>query len=134
MKDVIQKMLFFNSRAGRELWANKPRDVQDQDIKDREDDLQSLQNEIDLLKMQMEYVKNHADTFLEEANKFEAENKKLKAENKMRLINLHTALDDIKQAKIDVLNELKEKAISLSAIETYHICNLVDKMIEELKK
>lgn len=41
----------------------------------------------------------------------------------------------VKQAKIDVLNELKEKAISLPAIETYHVCNLVDEVIkEQLKK
>ena len=36
-----------------------------------------------------------------------------------------------KQAKIDVLNELKVKAVSLSAIETYHICNLVDELLKE---
>lgn len=39
-----------------------------------------------------------------------------------------------KQAKIDVLNELAVKAVSLSAIETYHICNLVDELIKEIKK
>lgn len=44
-------------------------------------------------------------------------------------------LAQVKQAKIDVLNELKEKAISLPAIETYHVCNLVDEVIkEQLKK
>ena len=37
----------------------------------------------------------------------------------------------VKQAKIDVLNELKVKAVSLSAIETYHICNLVDELLKE---
>ena len=36
-----------------------------------------------------------------------------------------------KQAKIDVLNELTVKAVSLSAIETYHICNLVDELLKE---
>ena len=35
------------------------------------------------------------------------------------------------QAKIDVLNELTVKAVSLSAIETYHICNLVDELLKE---
>ena len=39
-----------------------------------------------------------------------------------------------KQAKIDVLNELTVKAVSLSAIETYHICNLVDELKAELIK
>lgn len=36
-----------------------------------------------------------------------------------------------KQAKIDVLNELTVNAVSLSAIETYHICNLVDELLKE---
>ena len=39
-----------------------------------------------------------------------------------------------KQAKIDVLNELTVKAVSLSAIETYHICNLVDELLKEYKE
>ena len=39
-----------------------------------------------------------------------------------------------KQAKIDVLNELTVKAVSLSAIETYHICNLVDELLKEYEK
>ena len=38
------------------------------------------------------------------------------------------------QAKIDVLNELTVKAVSLSAIETYHICNLVDELLKEYKE
>ena len=42
--------------------------------------------------------------------------------------------EEIKQAKIDVLNELTVKAVSLSAIETYHICNLVNELIKEIVK
>ena len=37
----------------------------------------------------------------------------------------------VRQAKIDVLNELTVKAVSLSAIETYRICNLVDELLKE---
>ena len=39
----------------------------------------------------------------------------------------------IKQTKIDVLNKVKERAVGLAAIETYHICNLIDKLIEEVQ-
>lgn len=39
----------------------------------------------------------------------------------------------VKQAKIDVLNELTERAVGLAAIETYHICNLIDKIIKEVQ-
>lgn len=42
--------------------------------------------------------------------------------------------EKIKQAKIVVLNKVKERTVGLTAIETYHICNLIDKMIEELTK
>lgn len=60
-----------------------------------------------------------------------AENKQLKTECAL----LDDELRIARQNTIDVLNELKEKAVSLSAIETYHICNLVDEMIkEQLKK
>ena len=38
-----------------------------------------------------------------------------------------------KQAKIDVLNELTERAVGLAAIETYHICNLIDELIKEVQ-
>lgn len=37
----------------------------------------------------------------------------------------------VKQAKIDVLNEVKERAVGLAAIETYHICNLIDELLKE---
>lgn len=49
--------------------------------------------------------------------------------------NMKSVLEiEKKQAKIDVLNELTVKAVSLSAIETYHICNLVDELIKEYKE
>ena len=39
----------------------------------------------------------------------------------------------VKQAQIDVLNKVKERAVGLAAIETYHICNLIDKIIKEVQ-
>ena len=39
----------------------------------------------------------------------------------------------IKQAQIDVLNKVKERAVGLAAIETYHICNLIDELIKEVE-
>ena len=38
-----------------------------------------------------------------------------------------------KQAKIDVLNKVKERAVGLATIETYHICNLIDELIKEIE-
>ena len=39
----------------------------------------------------------------------------------------------VKQAQIDVLNKVKERAAVLAAIETYHICNLIDEIIKEVQ-
>lgn len=38
-----------------------------------------------------------------------------------------------KQVQIDVLNKVKERAVGLAAIETYHICNLIDELIKEVQ-
>ena len=40
---------------------------------------------------------------------------------------------EVKQAKIDVMNKAKERAVGLAAIETYHICNLIDEIIKEVQ-
>ena len=40
---------------------------------------------------------------------------------------------DIRQAQIDALNKLKERAVGLPAIETHHICNLIDELIKEVE-
>ena len=39
----------------------------------------------------------------------------------------------VKQAQIDVLNKVKERAVGLATIETYHICNLLDELIKEVE-
>lgn len=79
-------------------------------------------------------------------DRYKAEIERLKAENeeltKVVSSKVYDLIDNTKeiadareawekQAKIDVLNELTVKAVSLSAIETYHICNLVDELLKE---
>ena len=59
-----------------------------------------------------------------------AENKQLKTECAL----LDDELRIARQDTIDVLNKLRVKAVSLSAIETYHICNLVDELLKEYKE
>jgi len=39
--DGLEMLLFFNQRAGRELWQEKSKDVQDKDIAKAEEILQS---------------------------------------------------------------------------------------------
>lgn len=56
-----------------------------------------------------------------------AENKQLKTECAL----LDDELRIARQDTIDVLNKVKERAVGLAAIETYHICNLVDELLKE---
>lgn len=58
-----------------------------------------------------------------------AENKQLKTECAL----LDDELRNARQDTIDVLNKVKERAVGLAAIETYHICNLIDELLEEYK-
>ena len=46
---------------------------------------------------------------------------------------VNSGYGNIKQAQIDVLNKAKERAVGLAAIETYHICNLIDELIKEVQ-
>lgn len=48
-------------------------------------------------------------------------------------IEIERLKEEKKQAQIDVLNKVKERAVGLAAIETYHICNLIDKIIKEVE-
>lgn len=65
-----------------------------------------------------------------EIKRLEKENEQLKAK-----LNVRLTCDFVKtaqkQAKIDVLNKVKERAVGLAAIETYHICNLIDDLLRE---
>ena len=45
--DKLEMLIFFNQRSGRELWANKPTSVQDEDIANAE---MVLKSAIELLK------------------------------------------------------------------------------------
>ena len=43
--EILSKWdFFYGQRAGRELWADKPRDVQDQDIADFNRDMETITN------------------------------------------------------------------------------------------
>lgn len=61
-------------------------------------------------------------------NKVEEEINQLKTECTL----LDDELRNARQETINVLNKLKERAVvRLAAIETYHICNLIDELIKE---
>lgn len=62
-----------------------------------------------------------------EIKRLEKENKQLKTECAL----LDDELRIARQDTIDVLNKVKERAVGLAAIETYHICNLIDELLKE---
>ena len=53
--DGLEMLRFFNQRAGRELWADKPHDVQEQDISNADVIYASA---IAMLKEQQELIEN----------------------------------------------------------------------------
>lgn len=66
--------------------------------------------------------------------KLEQKNKRLCEENIEQYKKLKKQeRKTVKQSQIDVLNKVKERAVGLAAIETYHICNLIDELINEVK-
>lgn len=44
--DILDKMEFFNQRAGRELWFSKPKNIQDKDIENYNRDIETLKEYI----------------------------------------------------------------------------------------
>lgn len=44
--DILDKMKFFNQRAGRELWLDKPKNIQDKDIENYNKDINTLKEYI----------------------------------------------------------------------------------------
>ena len=120
-------------------------------IAEQEKEIERLKDEDTRLTEKLKQVLLAVDTVKEmtamcNIDKQNAEIERLKAENeeltKVVSSKVYDLIDNAKeiadaretwekQAKIDVLNELTVKAVSLSAIETYHICNLVDELLKE---
>ena len=44
--NILDKMEFFNQRAGRELWFDKPKNIQDEDIENFNRDINTLKEYI----------------------------------------------------------------------------------------
>lgn len=44
--EIIDKQDFFNDRAGRELWNDKPKEIQDEDIRNAHEDYEALKEYI----------------------------------------------------------------------------------------
>lgn len=81
--------------------------------------------------------KNDYDSAFERLKAQQREIDDLKAENKQLKTECALLDDELRIARqdtIDVLNKVKERAVGLAAIETYHICNLIDELIKEYEE
>ena len=57
--DILDKFEFFNQRAGRELWSDKPKDIQDKDIENFSNYVKFLKDFINRQKAENERLKNN---------------------------------------------------------------------------
>ena len=80
--DILDKFDFFGGqRAGRELWNDKPLEVQDKDIENFAKDVQFLK---DLIKRQQERIDRIVEQLEEELRLSEEEKRRCVAENAMQ--------------------------------------------------
>lgn len=105
--DILCKLDFFNQRAGRELWNDKPEDIQNKDIEDFANDVQFLKDLINRQQAEIEELKiinEHLATFNIE-NEAEIE----------RLYNTrvteHSVQKQLSKAKADAIKDYKERLI-----------------------
>lgn len=59
--DILDKLDFFNQRAGRELWNEKPVEIQDADIRNREEDIKFLKALINRQNSEIERLQSAND-------------------------------------------------------------------------
>lgn len=55
--NILEKLDFFNQRSARELWGDKPFDVQSQDIADRHKDIEYLKSFIEFQNKEIERLR-----------------------------------------------------------------------------
>ena len=83
------------------------------------------------------YAETLIDSGYGDVSEYKAEIERLKSNNGfLQCVISHSKdmMDEaVKQAQINVLNKVKERAVVLAAIETYHICNLIDEIIKEVQ-
>ena len=59
--DILDKFDFFNQRAGRELWSDKPKDIQDKDIENFSNDVKFLKDLINRQQAEIEKLVEFLD-------------------------------------------------------------------------
>ena len=81
--DILDKFDFFSQRAGRELWSDKPKDIQDKDIENFLNDVKFLKDLITRLQADKEALIAGQETLQKTLAEKIAEVERLKAEADM---------------------------------------------------
>lgn len=111
--DILDKLVFFNQRAGRELWNEKPVEVQDEDIRNREEDIKFLKDLINRQKADFESLESEFSAMRDTANLYKKENEKWKAkvetrtQEKLALGRIYT--QKLKTVKYEAIKEIADK-------------------------
>ena len=146
--DILEKFKFFQGqRAGRELWNDKPKDVQDQDLKDfncgiekvisflksheflTEVDYLELKQAKTLLEFREETIK-----YLEDANiRYSKEIEKLKAFAKINDEHLHVRLkaQAHREGVEEVLNAIMDLEIKNDTVCAYELSRIVNNFADK---
>lgn len=119
--DILAKFDFFGGqRAGRELWNEKPFDVQNEDIKNFSEDVKILK---DLINRQRAEIENYKSAL----QKIEPLAQELKGDIKELVeIARAEAIKEVLEKVIDLINE----ADDVNPVSEWQIRNLVKEMTE----
>lgn len=71
--NILEKLDFFNQRSARELWGDKPFDVQSQDIADRHKDIEYLKSFIEFQNKEIERLRQAFETTVVERDMIQAQ-------------------------------------------------------------
>lgn len=112
--DILDKFDFFNQRAGRELWSDKPKDIQDKDIENFSNDVKFLKDLINRQKAEIERFKKIETT----VNEFWGELQKLSIAKGKEKPTLEELLEYIEQVKAESTEQLLKKIESRLANNT----------------
>lgn len=71
--NILEKLDFFNQRSARELWGDKPFDVQSQDIADRHKDIEYLKSFIEFQNKEIKKLRRVFEVAIVERDMIQAQ-------------------------------------------------------------
>lgn len=107
--DILDKFDFFNQRVGRELWSDKPKDIQDKDIENFSNNVKFLKDFINRLQTDKEVLIAGHETLQKALAEKDTEIERLKASNKNKLDLIHDLRSHINDAHSAAIKKFAER-------------------------